>query len=965
MASDKEKRAWFEENRKKYSEKRSNEIKADAEAFDKGHSRFENNGEYVCDNSYDVDDMLAKFGHILEFLPKDENNINRQLGMGFIKILNSLKDAYHEDIITKQFISEIEFEEYETPSQEYTEYFTQGELFREKAEQMKKHVQILQAVTSILNTRFLQSDSKKRIFTNQDIANREKMSKDNDELIDDEYILPLLEYAKSLGLDSFTHENLSGGNLLGDFSADRIKIDIDDVNIFKNRDFISKFTDGGADFTKSEIDYAEGEYKLNVEPYFGKKQLKMLAKANKNVFDCILINGRSMNELYPEYAEIEDKKEREDKLKLALLFQSRLEDSKIEYVFPMQKEDKTVFSNPVPVESDYLEKYDIARGEMNANIEVVKNHVRKNALGIKVDNSDLYNNIVNASEEYRKASTDEEKTQKAELLKKACSEYLEKRKNPITSDGKTRFNNISNLYKSVVACEKERIKSRDNVILSAFEIDRLSEMILISEGKDLSDVVDKSTLTKERRAAENKAAKLLYDFRAEGKKEGINEILSGFKKNILEKGYDGMESVFSKIDTSLTPDEAAEKKKALFEANSKYIAMFERLGQRLDNRSNESFYFKQLLFTSEEGRKVMTGYVGVEQIALGDLSTALKNVGLNKQDRMRSVYFNSKMFRVAKELSKLPEEERNNKIKEYAKMDDYFNANTSKGCVKDYYDEAVKNPLFSEGKLVNFPDDASRDKTIAMYAEPFKLARQIAAEYEIPDIFNPNEFKAKRQQIASISALVIECSQNEEQLRKLGKDYFRVYDSEHKQKDSGDLSEIHESSFKESDKHMGPLQVFAGMANEIDDSMLINIPRKNYFVMAAKKAYGEFCKESGKLRPGMKATELDPDYFDINKYLTFYVTFTPKLSSMDFDKIKNYLHTGEHPSADFMDIVKNHMKENGLVFKDTNVKKTFEKESEVTDFAKLTKEEGEKTVKNLSKQTTEASEKNLNTFEKK
>lgn len=941
MPSKEEMEAWFEANRAKFAEERSRRIKENAETFSDGHSRIENNGEYVSDKSYDVDDMLAKYGHISEFLSQDANDANRKLGSDLLKILSSLKDKYREGIITEEFLSEIKFEMYDTPSEEYYEYLSGTEFVNEISKEATKTDRALTAVRLILDARFSQTDSAKRVFTNKEIAKANKFIQGKDEIIEKEYMDELIAYAKSIGIDYFSDELLSGGNVLGAFNTDKIKIDVDDVNSFDRDDFLNKFS-GGEAFSNAETDYAKGEYARNVEPYFGKKQVKMLEKEKKNVFDCILINGHSLNNLYPEFAEIENVKERENKLKLAFLFQSRLEDNKIEYVFPMQKEDKIVFSDPVRVESDYFKKLDIAKDELNADMDAVNKHVRRNVLGIKVDDSDLYKNIISASNEYQKAATDEEKTQKAELLKNACLNYLEKRKNPITSDGKTRFNNVSKLFISLEVCEKERVKNRDRVHLSGVEIDRLSEMILISEGKDLSDVVEKGTLIRERRAAERKAVELLTKLSKKENTDEIDIIFNDFKKNIFTNGYYGMEKVFTKIDETYSKEEAALKKQEMYKRNSKYVSLFANFGKRFDPRENEGYYTNKLLFVNDFVQKIMAGYVGAENVPIEEFRKTLTDVGLIQSDRFNSVFFNAKMFKLAEELSKIPERERRDKIKEYAATNEFLNDETSIDCVKAYYEFSKENPIFGrDNEFLKTPDIKER---IEKQAKLFMLAREITMETELPDILNMKEINENRSKLMALYSIVIECSQDEQKLRKKGDLYFEVYDdilnrSELNNSQPGE--EKQKRSYKEHTDKMDTVQVYTNIYMEIKKSLDPDSV-KNYPLLAAQMAYLDFCKENGKFKPGMKAAELDPNFWDFKKYMTFSASFSEKLKACNKESLKNYVFSHERPSADFMDTVKNHMKEIGLEYKEPDVTEKNENQSEKTNFMLLSEEDNVK-----------------------
>lgn len=213
--------------------------------------------------------------------------------------------------------------------------------------------------------------------------------------------------------------------------------------------------------------------------------------------------------------------------------------------------------------------------------------------------------------------------------------------------------------------------------------------------------------------------------------------------------------------------------------------------------------------------------------------------------------------------------------------------------------------------------------------------------------------------------MVIECSQNEQMFRQLGETYFNAYDSEHRQSGLEDMSEIHKRSFEESDKHMNALQAFTTIAEALDDSVTNDTFRDNYYIKAAKRAYGDFCKECGKLKPGMKPTDLDSDFFAVDKLQMFYPSFQPKLMSLDSEKIKNYVRTGEYPSPDFMDTVKNHLKEIEITYKDPNVLKTAEKETELTSFAELSEEEGPGLVQSTSRHKSEiVGEKKQDTPEK-
>ena len=107
-------------------------------------------------------------------------------------------------------------------------------------------------------------------------------------------------------------------------------------------------------------------------------------------------------------------------------------------------------------------------------------------------------------------------------------------------------------------------------------------------------------------------------------------------------------------------------------------------------------------------------------------------------------------------------------------------------------------------------------------------------------------------------------------------------------------------------------------------------------------AYLDFCKENGKFKPGMKAAELDPNFWDFKKYMTFSASFSEKLKACNKESLKNYVFSHERPSADFMDTVKNHMKEIGLEYKEPDVTEKNENQSEKTNFMLLSEEDNVK-----------------------
>lgn len=900
---------WYRENLEKYINQR--EAGFDECAFkgayseSMGASRIENNGRLGDPYIYDLKFQMERFKKNLDFVPENKREEAEKMYKLYEKISNmfidnSMETTFYRDVSTQE---KIDPNLSDKERKEYANYVLSS-MFGNQIDQYHTNLKnLLQTVSSVYETKYSIDPRAKGVLTDEEYKEGTHAGFIS---CPRESFQDLIKFAEENDIHGITMDMLVGNNVLSTESVAReFNVELDNVNGFNRTVFQYKMKNG-LDTSFSEADYAKGDFELNIAPYFGKSQIKSLKELGKNQFDCILVNGQSINEKYPELASLQNKEEKESKLIQATIYEMGKNDNDISLVTVGRNGNVPKLNEPVKVnvrgkdKEDSVFKQHIAESDAKiaADMQVIKGNVRKNVFGFKTTNSPLYDAIGLAYDEYVNARGSE-KTAKMAQLNKACEEYLDKRKGASSADGKARYNLVEKLHNKTIKATKDYVAhSYDEESVSA-----LTDIILVTQGVNGVTLSDPNALHNARSEAVQQAKELLDGYYENGKNKELDKLIEKFSDKLCSLKPED-------VRTEVEDAEKAGLKSNLFAKNS----------------AMHNFFAKYVEKNQEVNinKPRCTATLCVTDFDVNYLLAFDKSI--NNPDKMREMYlqlgFSSKSSRAASQyfnavMTKMVSDPE-------ASVEKYSDPEYVKNAGDEYLDYIKEFGVFDKYEKI-IENIENLDVRLETLAKPYQKAREMVAEISLPDITSKESREKNKKAIDAGAAFVIESSQNEQGLRKLGDRYYNAYGGK--------------DAYAKSTEHMEGAQVLLSIAREVDAK------KDPYFFRAAKKAFLDYAIETGQYVPGTKTKDLNKDYFSVSRYNAFYSFFALKTREMPEESLKKYVDEGILPTKDFMEIIGKQFEEvnnllKGVLKEDKPIVQARPQKEEAINFKELSKEEG-------------------------